>query len=339
MNRLIMSTIGPRLTPQVSRLTLHSMCLALVALLMASTAHAQSYPAKPIRMVVPVPPGGIVDVVGRLLGQKMTEHGGQNVLIDNRPGGLTNVGSEFVARSAGDGYTLLLQSLPMVINPMVLGKMPYDYEKDLAPVSLTVKSPYLWVVHPSVPARSMKELVALAKARPGKVTYSSAGNASNLHVAMELFNVLAGVSMLHIPYKGGGPALTAVLGGEADLSVLSASAVLPHINTRHLRALAITSPQRMSALPDMPTVAQSGVPDYEFASWVGVMAPGTTPPALLTQINALAVKAARSPDLIARFTRDATEVVADSPAQFRAFIHVEARRWARVVKAAHIRAQ
>jgi tripartite-type tricarboxylate transporter receptor subunit TctC len=308
-------------------------------LLTAGLAHAQPYPAKPIRLVVPVPPGGIVDVVGRLFGQKLSEQAGQNVIVDNRPGGLTNVGTEFVARSPGDGYTMVLQSLPMVVNPVVLGKMPYDYEKDLAPISLIITSPYLWVVHPSVPVRSIKALVAAAKAQPGKITYSSAGNASNLHVAVELFNVLAGVKMLHIPYKGGGPALTAVLGGEADLSVLAATAVLPHTSSGRLRALAITSAKRMGTLPEMPTVAESGVPGYEFASWVGLLAPASTAPALVNTINALAVKAARASDLVDRFNKEATDVVANSPAEFRAFIQAEAVRWARVVKASGMRAE
>ena len=309
-----------------------------VALLFSFAVQAQPWPAKPIRMVVPVPPGGIIDVVGRLLAQKMSEHGGQNVLVDNRPGGLTNVGTEFVARSPGDGYTVVLQSLPMVVNPVVLGKMPYDHEKDLAPVSLIVNSPYLFVVHPSVPARSIKALIAAAKSQPGKVTYSSAGNASNLHVAVELFNVLAQVKMLHIPYKGGGPALTAVLGGEADLSVLAVSAVQPYITGGRLRALAITSAQRMGSLPQVPTVAESGVPGYEFASWVGMLAPASTPAATLTAVNALTVKSARSPDLVERFTKDATEVVANTPAEFKTFIQAEARRWARVVKESGMKA-
>lgn len=310
-----------------------------IAMLAAGIAQAQPYPSKPIRLVVPVVPGGIVDVVGRLLAQKMTEHGGQNVLVDNRPGGLTNVGTDFVARSPGDGYTLVLQSLPMVVNPVVLGKMPYDYEKDLAPVSLIVTSPYLWVVHPSVPARSIKELIAAAKVQPGKISYSSAGNASNLHVAVELFNVLAGVKMLHIPYKGGGPALTAVLGGEADLSVLAASAVLPYTSAGRLRALAITSTKRMGTLPTIPTVAESGVPGYEFASWVGVLAPAATPPALVNTVNALIVKSARTPDLVDRFTKDATEVVANTPAEFRSFIQAEAKRWAKVVRDSGMRVE
>ena len=309
-----------------------------MALFVVSVVHAQNYPAKPIRMVVPVPPGGIIDVVGRLVAQKMTEHGGQNVIVDNRPGGLTSVGTEYVARSPGDGYTSVLQSLPMVVNPVVLGKMSYDYEKDLAPVSLIVNSPYLFVVHPSVPARSIKELIAAAKTQPGKVTYSSAGNASNLHVAVELFNVLANVKMLHIPYKGGGPALTAVLGGEADLSVLAVSAVQPYINAGRLRALAITSAKRMGTLPQIPTVAESGVPGYEFASWVGMLVPSSTPGAMVNSVNALTVKATRSPDLVDRFTKDATEVVANTPAEFKTFIQSEAKRWARVVKESGMKA-
>jgi tripartite-type tricarboxylate transporter receptor subunit TctC len=304
---------------------------AATLLLLAGGANAQNYPAKSIRMIVPVPPGGIIDVVGRILGQKMTEQSGQTVIIDNRTGGLTSVGSEIVARSPGDGYTLLLQSLPMVINPSMLGKMSYDYEKDLAPISLVVTSPYLLVVHPSVPAKSIRELVAVAKAQPGKVTYSSSGNASNLHVAVELFANLAGVKMLHIPYKGGGPALTAVLGGEADLSALAVSAVMPHVNAGRMRALAITSPKRLPALPQIPVAAEA-VPGYDFASWVGVLAPASTPAALVNTINSIVVKAARAPDVVDRFTRDATDVVANSPAEFRTFIQSEAKRWAKVVK-------
>ena len=304
---------------------------------MAPPLHAQTYPNRSIRMIVPVPPGGIIDVVGRLLGQKMTEHSGQTVVIDNRTGGLTSVGSEIVARSPGDGYTLLLQSLPMVINPAMLGKMSYDYEKDLAPISLVVTSPYLLVVHPSVPAKSVKELIAVAKVQPGKITYSSSGNASNLHVAVELFAGMAGVKMLHIPYKGGGPALTAVLGGEADLSALSVSAVMPHVNAGRVRALAITSSRRLPALPQIPAAAEA-VPGYDFASWVGVLAPSSTPTALVNTINGVVVKAARAPDLVERFTKDATDVVANSPSGFHTFIQAEARRWAKVVKDSGMRA-
>jgi tripartite-type tricarboxylate transporter receptor subunit TctC len=312
--------------------------LSLLLLLVAATAHGQNYPIKPMRMIAPVPPGGILDVVGRLLAQKITEQSGQTVIVENRPGGLTNVGSEFVARSPGDGYTWLLQSMPLVVNPVVLGKMPYDYEKDLAPLSLVVTSPYLFVVHPSVPAKSIRELIAVAKVQPNKITYASAGNASNLHIAVELFNVMTGVKTLHIPYKGGGPALTAVLGGETDLAVLASSAVMPYVNGGRMRALAITSAKRMSMLPQIPTVAESGVPGYDFSSWAGLLLPSSTPAALINTVNNIVVKAARAPDLVERFTKDATDVVANSPAEFKTFIQSEAKRWAKVVKDSGMRA-
>ena len=311
----------------------------LIVLLLVGTAHAQTpYPIKAMRMIAPVPPGGILDVVGRLLAQKMTEQTGHTVVVENRPGGLTNVGSEYVARSPGDGYTLLLQSLPLVVNPVVLGKMPYDHEKDLAPLSLVVTSPYLFVVHPSVPAKSIRELIAVAKAQPGKITYATAGNASNLHIAVELLCSMAGVKMLHVPYKGGGPALTAVLGGESDLSVLASSAVMPYVNSGRLRALAITSPKLMNMLAQIPTVAESGLPGYDFASWAGLLLPASTPATLVNTVNGVVVKALRSPDLLERFAKDATEVVGNSPAEFKAFIQSEAKRWAKVVKDSGMRA-
>lgn len=317
--------------------------LALLSLLWllwlpAGVAHAQTFPTKPLRMIAPVPPGGILDVVGRLLAQKITEQTGQTVLVENRPGGLTNVGSEFVARSAGDGYTWLLQSIPLVVNPVVLGKMPYDHQRDLAPLSLVVTSPYLFVVHPSVPAKNIRELIAVARAQPNKITYATAGSASNLHIAVELFNVMASIKTLHIPYKGGGPALTAVLGGESDLAVLASSAVLPYVSGGRMRALAITSPKRMAMLPHIPTVAESGLPGYDFASWAGLLASSATPAVLINTVNGIIVKGARAPDLVERFTKDATEVVANSPAEFKTFLQAEAKRWAKVVKDSGMRA-
>ena len=216
--------------------------------------------------------------------------------------------------------------------------MSYDYEKDLAPVSLLVSSPYLFVVHPSVPVKSIKELIAVAKVQPNKISYASAGNASNLHIAVELFNVLAGVRTLHIPYKGGGPALIAVLGGESDLSVLSSNAVIPYVNAGRMRALAITSPKRMNMLPHIPTVAEGGVPGYEFAAWVGLLVPSSTPAPLIATVNSVTVKASRAPDLVERYTKDATDVVANSPGEFKSFIQSEAKRWAKVVKDSGMRA-
>ena len=312
--------------------------LLISALPMTAVAQAQgSYPQRPIRIVVPVPPGGILDVVTRLLGQKVTEQTGHTVIVDNRSGGLTNVGSEMVARSAGDGHTLLSQTLPMVVNPALFVKMPYRYDRDLVAVSQIVTSPYLLVVHPSVPAKSVRELIVVARAQPGKISYATSGTGSNLHMAVALFNTMTGTQMLHIPYKGGGPALGAVVGGEADLSVLSATAVMPHVSSGRLRALAITSTKRMPALQQFPTIAESGVPGYEFGSWVGILAPSSTPTALVNDINAMLVKATRSPDLAARFSKDATLAVGSTPAQFADFIKAEAARWSKVVRESNMK--
>lgn len=299
-------------------------------------AWAQTYPVHTLRMIVPVPPGGIIDVVTRLVAQKVTEQTGQSVVVDNRVGGLTNVGSEIVARSPGDGYTLLMQSLPLVINPAMLVKLSYDYEKDLTPISLILSAPYLLVTHPSLPVRSMADLIQLARQKPGFITYSSAGNASNLHVAIALLCNMAKVDMLHIPYKGGGPALSALLGGEAALSSLAVSAAIAHVKNARLRALAISSPQRMSSLPDIPTAAET-IAGYDFASWVGVLAPSSTPESLITTVHAVIVKAARAPDLVDRFNAEASPIVANTPAQFKTFIQSEARRWTKVVKESGIK--
>ena len=291
-----------------------------------------------VRLVVPVPPGGIVDFVGRVLGQKLSEVTGQNVVVDNRPGASTIVGTELVARSLGDGYTLLANTLPLVVNPSLFPKLQFDVEKDLAPVSLVVTAPYLMVVHPSVPVRSIKELIALAKARPGVVKYSSGGNGTNLHVAAELFKNLTHTDIVHVPYRGGGPALTGVVAGEADLSVLALVAVLPQVNAGRLRALAITSRQRSPVVAQLPTVAEAGVPGFEFTSWVGVLVPATTPPRLIATLNDYIVKAMRSPGVTERFSGEGAEVVAGTPAQFGAQIKTEIARWAKVVRENQLKA-
>lgn len=307
--------------------------LLLIPLLLASAAIcAQEYPTRPVRMIVPVPPGGIVDVVMRVVGQKMTEVMGQTLVIDNRPGATTNIGTELVARASPDGYTLLSNSLPLVVNPSMYAKLPFDVEKDLAPVSLIAAAPYILVSHPALPARSLKELIALAKAKPGTIRYSSAGNGSNLHVAAELFKVMTGTDLVHVPYRGGGPALTAVLGNETQLSFLSLIAVAPHVQAGKLRALGITSLKRSSVLPDVPTIDESGVAGYEFSSWVGVLAPGKTPPATISTIYAIIEKAVRAPGIAERFAAEGAEIVASTPDRFREYIHSELGRWAKVVK-------
>ncbi|MGG5811926.1 tripartite tricarboxylate transporter substrate binding protein [Falsiroseomonas sp. CW058] len=295
-------------------------------------AQAETWPDRPVRIVVPVPPGGIVDVVIRLVGREMASRTGQGMVIDNRPGASTNVGSEFVARSRGDGYTLLTNSLPLVVNPALIGPAGFDVRTDLRPVSLIAAIPLVLVVHPSVPAASVADLLALARARPGALTYSSGGNGTNQHVAAELMKSLAGVDILHVPYRGGGPAQVALISGEVNASLLSAVAVLPMLGTGQLRALAVTGAERLALLPDVPTLAEAGVPGYEFTSWVGILAPGSTPPALVQRINRAVVEATRAPAVSDRLVADGAQVVASTPEVFAAQIDTELGRWARLVR-------
>ena len=302
-------------------------------LLACATTAAQQYPSKALRMVVPTSPGGIIDIVTRVLAQKLTEATGQIAVVENRPGASNNIGTEFVAHAPPDGYTTVSVTLPFVVNPSLFEKLPFNVEKDFAPVSLVVSAPYVLVAHPSLPAKTMKELVALAKAKPGALSYSTGGSGTNLHIAAELFALQAGVKLLHIPYKGGGPALASVIAGETSLSFPSLSAVLPQVNGGRLRAIAITSTQRSALLPKVPTIAESGYPEYAFTSWVGVLVPAATPPAVVAALNAHIVKAMRNPVVIERFAADGNEVVAGSPEQFAALIKTELARWAKVVKA------
>jgi tripartite-type tricarboxylate transporter receptor subunit TctC len=305
----------------------------IAALFAGAPAFAQPYPAKPLRMIVPTSPGGILDIVTRLLGQKLTELTGQIAVVENRAGASNNIGTEFVARAPADGYTLLSATLPLVVNPGLFEKLPFNVEKDFAPVSLLVSAPYVLVAHPSVPAKSLKELIAIAKAKPGALTYSSGGNGTNLHIAAELFSLQTGARLLHVPYKGGGPSLASVIAGETDLSFPSLGAVLPHVTSNRLRAIAITSRQRASLLPQLPSIAEAGYPDYAFTSWVGVLLPAATPPAIVNALNGHIVKAMKHPAMIERFAADGTEVIGSSPEQFAALIKTEIARWAKVVKA------
>jgi tripartite-type tricarboxylate transporter receptor subunit TctC len=309
-----------------------------VHLPLVGTADAQTYPSRPMRVVIPNPPGGTLDIVARILAPKMTELSAQPVIIDNRPGADTIIGTEIVARAPPDGYTMVLQTVPLVTNPALFKKLPFDVS-DLAPVSLMVAVPFVLVVNNSVPAKSVKDLIALAKAQPGKLSYASAGNGSNLHVAAELFSNLTGTKMLHVQYKGGGPALVAVLGGEVNLCYLSIAAAAPHIKAGKLRALAATGQQRSAVLPDLPTIVESGVPGYEFTTWVGALVPRATPATTVNALNGLIVKAVRAPDLTARFTDQGADIIASSPAEFAAHIKMELARWAKVVKESGIKAE
>jgi len=295
-------------------------------------ADAQSFPTRPIRIVVPTSPGGLLDTVIRPLGQKVNEGLGQPLVIENRPGASNNIGTELVARSRGDGYTLLGCTLPFVVNPSLFSKLGYEVEKDFQPIALLVSSAYVISVHPSVPVKSIKDLVALAKSKPGAINYSSGGNGTNLHIAAELLMNLTGMQMTHLAYRGGGPALMAIVSGEADLSIPSVAAVVPQMNAGRIRAIAVTSTKRSALLPQVPTVAESGVPNYEFASWIGILAPAGTPSPVVALLNKHIVSALRSPELSTTFSRSGMDVIASSPEQFATFLKSELQRYAKVVK-------
>ena len=305
------------------KLRLPGLLLTAFCLVAAAPVSSQEkpFPNRPIRIIVPVPPGGGLDVMARLLSQKMGELAGQPIVVENRSGAGTNIGSEFVAKSPGDGYTLLVNTLPLVVNPTLSAKMPFDVEKDLAPVSLVYKTPAVLVVGANVPVNSVKELIALAKSKPGKLNYASTGNGTNLHIAAELFKGLTGTYIVHVPYQGVGQALTAVLSGDVDMTFVTPITVTAYLNTGKLKALAVTGSTRSPALPDLPTLAEAGVPGYEFSSWYGVFAPGTTPPAIIATLNSYVVKATRSPEISEKLLKEGGEIVAGTPAELKGLHH------------------
>jgi tripartite-type tricarboxylate transporter receptor subunit TctC len=297
----------------------------------AFNVSAQPYPNHVVRIILPYPPGGSMDALGRMVFDRVSQALGQQFVIDYRPGASGNIGSEIAARSAPDGHTLLLNTLPFVVNPSLYKKMPFDTIKDFAPVSLLATSPFVLVVHPSVPAKTVAEFIALAKKQSGKLNYSSAGVGTNLHVAAELFKNLTKTEILHVPYKGGGAALIAAVGGEADLSFIGIQPAFPHIQSNKLRALGITTVKRAPSLPDLPSISET-VPGYEFSSWWGLLAPAATPPAIVQLLSEQIAKAARAPEIAKRFEQDGVDAVAGTPAQFAASIKSDIARWAKVIK-------
>ena len=322
--------------------TSHLMLLIIAASsssLMTAPAEAQKYPSRPIRMIVPYPPGGSLDITMRVVAPRMSEIIRQNVIIDSRPGADGIIGTELAAKAPADGYTVLIHAVPLVVNPSLRRKLPYDVNRDFVPVSLLTASPLVLVVNPSVPAKSVKELVAIGKRSPGKLTYASAGNGSNLHMAAELFNNLAGTRMLHVMYKGGGPALVAVLSGEVDLSYLNIAAIIPYAKSGRLRALGITSEKRSPLIPDVPTIAESGAPGYEFTAWAAALVPAGTPGNVVTALYEAFAKALHSPAAEKRFAEQGTVIVASPPDEFARFFKAELAKWARVVKETGIKAE
>jgi len=298
-----------------------------------------SYPVKPIKIVVPYIPGGGVDTAARVTGQKISEVTGLPVIVENKPGAGTNIGSDFVAKAAGDGYTMLLSNSSQVANATMYGKaMSYDLLRDLAPVTMIGTTPVLLVVHPSLPVKTARDLITLAKARPGQLTFASAGIGSPTHIAPELFRWMAKIDMLHVPYKGGSQAVTDLIGGQITCYFAAMSTGLPLAKSGRLRAVAVTSPQRFSAvIPEVPTVAESGLPGYELVGWFGLMMPSSTPAEIVARANAVAVQALRASGMKDRLLNEGTEVVASSPQDFDAFTRKELAKYEKLVKAANIK--
>ena len=313
---------------------MNKICLRtlLISLFSVSQAYAQIYPGKPIRLVLPYPPGGGTDVIARPLAQKFTESLGQQVIVDNRGGAGGNIGMEFVARSPADGYTLLFAlTAQYAVNPSLYPKLPYDPVRDYAPISLLANAPYLLVVHPSVPAKSVAELIALMKARPGQLAYSSSGNGSGAHLAGEMLRSLAHVEITHVPYKGAGPAMPDLIAGQVQLSFVTYTAAGPHIKTGRLHVLGVTTAKRSPTLPDLPAIAET-VPGYDSAVWYGFAAPAGTPPDIIARLNSEVLRVLASSDFRSRITLEAVAPIGSTPEEFGNFIKSEIVRWAKVVK-------
>jgi tripartite-type tricarboxylate transporter receptor subunit TctC len=311
----------------------------VLPVIFTSTAAAQSYPVKPVRIVVPFAPGGGVDVTARILAQKLTERVGQSFIVENRTGASGIIGTEFVAKSAPDGYTLLVGSqTTQAVVPAMYGKLNYDTARDFAAVTEIAVSPLLIVVHPSLPVKSVKELIALCKARPGQLTFGAASGGTP-HMAGELFKLVAHVDMLFVPYKGEGPAIADAMGGQISMVFSNLPVALPQAQGGRLRAVAVTSRQRVSTAPDIPTVAESGLPDYEASTWFGLFAPAATPHDVIGKLNADAAIALNVAEVKERMAGQGLFVVANTPDQFAAFVKTEIPRWAKVVRDAGVKPQ
>ena len=307
----------------------------LFGCLFASTAfvHAQDYPSRPLRLIVPTAPGGGTDFTGRLVAAKLSESLGQQVVVENRGGGGGSVGADNAAKSTPDGYTLLLGSIAThAVNPALYKKLPYDHLKDFAPVSLIGTVPNAMVVHPSVPVKSMQEFIAYAKANPGKINYGSSGVGSPPHLSMELLRSMTGINLVHVPYKGAGPALADLLGGQMQAMCTSLAGLINFIKSGRVRALGVTTAKRNPQLPDVPTIVESGIPGYEVTIWYAVFAPVATPKAIVQKLNTEMVKALNSPEMKERMALQGMDPAPSTPAELTTFVKIETAKWAKAAK-------
>ncbi|MGZ8198292.1 MAG: Bug family tripartite tricarboxylate transporter substrate binding protein [Burkholderiales bacterium] len=313
--------------------------LFVVALASVHVALAQTgYPAKPIRIISPFPPGGSVDTVARLLANDLSKPLGQQIVVDNRSGASGNIGMELAKNAPPDGYTLVLNTMPLVTNQFLYSKVPYDAIGDFAPISLISSSPSLLTVHPSLPVKSVKELIAFAKSRPGKLNYGSAGAATNPHICGELFNLLAKTNIVPVHFKGGGPALIATMSGETEITFSNISETAPLVLSKRLRGLGVTSTKRARIVPDIPTIAEAGVPGYEFTTWHALLAPKGTPAAVVTTLSEKVRATLRTPEETQRFADRGLDVVASTPDELAAHMRSEVQKWSRVIKERGMRA-
>jgi tripartite-type tricarboxylate transporter receptor subunit TctC len=314
--------------------------VGLLLLGATSSAMAQAFPSRPVRLIAPFPAGGGVDIVARLLGQKLTEKWGQQVVVDNRTGATGIIGTELAARATPDGYTLIMGNVAThAVNVSLYKKLPYDPVKDFAPITLVARVPEVLVVHPSLAATSVKELIVLAAKKPGELTVGSAGSGSPPHLAAELFQLLAKVQFIHVPYKGSSPALADLIGGQINLYFSNILSATPHVKSGRLRALGVTSVKRSPVLPEVPAIAEAGVPKYEEYNWYGMLAPKGVPASVLSKLHADVVGTLHAPDVEQRLTGDGAEVIGNTPQEFARFIRSEIDKYANVVKQRGLRPQ
>lgn len=317
-----------------------TLLMLIATSLVVGDATAQPYPSKPIRLIVPFTPAGTTDILARMVGQKLSEAVGMQVVIDNRPGAAGSIGAGIAAKAEPDGYTLLMGHIgTLAVNPSLYEKLPYDPIRDFAPITLVAMVPSMLVVNPSLPVRSVKELIAFAKSRPGQLNYGSTGAGGTPYLAVEYFKLMAGLNIMEVRYKGAAPLTTDLIAGEIALTITGIPALAPHVKTGRLRALAVSSAKRCAAVLELPTISEAGLPGYEATSWYGVLAPAGTAPEIIAKLNAGIIKGIKQPDVAKRLAAEGAETVGGTPEEFSTFIKAETARWAKVLKATGAKAQ